>query len=136
MQNQVYTGTPTSRRFALCPTTILAGDPVLIGTEPAVALDNYQSNTGGSTFLMTGSFNLSVYGRTAVSPPTSAALKPGDKVYAAGTLDTVTNVTHTLTLDGNSSNTLFGVIDPSYSAGVTSGAAPDTAAIVQIGGGA
>ena len=38
MKNQVFTGTPTSPRFALCPSTVKAGDMVLIGKEPACAL--------------------------------------------------------------------------------------------------
>ena len=33
---------------------------------------------------------------------TENILKVGDKIYAVGTLDTATNITHTLTLDANS----------------------------------
>ena len=133
MKNQVYTGTPTSRRFALCPTTVKAGDAVLLGSEPAVALDDYNSRVGGTTFLTGGSFNLTVIGQTVASPQTPAALKPGDKVYAAGSLDSTTNVTTGLTLDGATGGVLFGYIDPSYTSGVSSGAT-DTAAIVRLQG--
>ncbi len=133
MKNQYFTGTPTSRRFALCPTTVKAGDAVLLGSEPAVALDDYQANTGGSTFLTGGSFNLTVIGQTVASPQTAAALPPGHKVYAVGSLDSPTNVTTSLVLDGATGGVLFGYIDPSYTSGVTSGAT-DTAAIVRLQG--
>lgn len=133
MKNQVYSGAPTARRFALCPSSIRAGDPVLIGSEPAVALDDYQSITGGTTFLMGGSFTLTVIGRTVVSPQTSAAIKPGSKVYAAGTLDSTTNITYALALDGVTTGVVFGYVDPQYTAGVASGAT-DTAAVVKLAG--
>lgn len=134
MVNQIYTGTPTSRRFALCPTSIVAGQPVLIGKNiPAVALDNYQSNTGGTTFLLGGAFNLPVYGYTTYSPPSNGALLPGKKVYADGGVDdAVTGITYNFLLSGDSAGVLFGEVDPSYTTGVLSGAAPDTAAIVNI----
>jgi len=131
VKTQVYTGTPTSRRFALCPAAIKAGQAVLLGTIPAVALDDYQSNTGGATFLTNGTFALTVVGVTVISPPTNHALNPGDKVYAdGGTLDSTTNVTYNFTLDGATGGVLFGQIDPSYVA-VASGAT-DTAAQVKI----
>lgn len=121
MTNQDKTGTPTSRRFALCPTTVLAGDPVLIGSLPAVALNSFQSITGGAVFDLNGSFFLSVLGATVISPQTGHTLKPGDKVYAdGGTLDATTNVTTGFTLDGNTGATFFGRIDPS-DPGVTTG---------------
>ncbi len=112
MKNQVYTGTPTSRRFALCPTTVKAGDPVFLGTIPAVALDDYSSLTGGTTFLTDGSFDLTVHGATVVSPLTGSAVKPGDKLYASGTLDATTNVTTGLTISKASGDTPFGELDP------------------------
>jgi len=134
MKNQVYTGTPTSRRFALCPSTVKAGDPVLIGIIPAVALDDFQLNTGGTTFLLNGSFNLTVLGATVISPQTGHALKVGDKVYAdGGTLDSTTNITTGFTLDANTSGVLFGEVDPSYQT-IASGVS-DTAAIVKLAGG-
>lgn len=124
MKNQVYTGTPTSPRFCPCPTSIVSGQPVLIGTMPAIALDNYQANEGGTTFYFSGTYNLSVLGSTAVSPISGTAIKVGDPVYADtdGTLDATTNVYYGFTLDANSSTgTLFGNIDPSNGASVSSG---------------
>lgn len=132
MKNQVYTGTPTSRRFAPCPTTILAGDPVLIGDIPAVALNDYQSVTGGTVFLLNGSFTLTVVAVTQISPAVGAAMKPGDNVYAVGTLDSTTNITYDLTLSATTGDTFFGRLDPSGS-GISS-AATDTEAIVILEG--
>ena len=132
MTNQVFTGTPTSRRFVTMPATanILAGQPLLIGKEPFFSLDNYQSNVGGATGLFNGSFTTTVIGQTSESPVVTAAINPGDTLYAIGTKDTATNVTYGLTIDANSSNTPFGHLDPASSvvgAGITL-----TSAIVQI----
>lgn len=134
MKNQVLTGAPTSRRFALCPTTVLAGDAVLLGGIPAVALDNYQSLTGGTTFLLNGTFSLSVTAKSSLSPSVSAVINPGDKVYYdGGTLDATTNVTTGGTIDKNSSTgTLFGNLDPETTA-VSSGTT-STSAWVRING--
>jgi predicted RecA/RadA family phage recombinase len=134
MVNQVLTGTPTSRRFTLCPSTVKAGDPVLIGgVLPAVALDSYQANEGGATFLLGGTFNLPVYGQSVLSPPTNHALAPGALVYAdGGTTDPTTGMITGFSLDANAGGVLFGHIDPQYTAGVLSGLAPDTAAQVLI----
>lgn len=136
MTNQTFTGTPTSRRFAKCPSTVVGGQAVLLGgVIPAVALDSYSSLTGGTTFSLGGSFNLSVFGQTVLSPPTNAAIGPGGKVYAdGGALDATTNVKTGFSLDGNTSGVLFGYVDPEYTAGVLSGLAPDTAAIVLLAG--
>jgi len=133
MKNQVYTGTTTSRRFAKCPSTVKSGDAVFLVDEPAVALDDYSSVTGGTTFLTGGSFNLTVIGQTVASPQTAAALLPGHKVFGIGTTDGTTGVITGLTLDGATGGKLFGYIDPSYTTGVTSGAT-DTAAIVRLAG--
>ena len=133
MTNQDKTGTPTSRRFEYCPTTVLAGDPVLIGTLPGVALNSYQASTGGAVFLLNGSFFLPVTGATQLSPAVNHALKPGDKVFAdGGTLDATTNVTTGFTLDGNTGGTFFGRIDPS-DPGVGSGVTGTPS--VLVGGG-
>lgn len=121
MKNQVYTGTNVSRRFATCPTTVVAGDPVLIGTIPGVALDTYSAATGGTTFLCNGTFNLLVTAATVLSPVTGSAANPGDKIYASGTLDAATNITTGLTLSKVTTGVLFGHIDPTGPA-VTSGA--------------
>jgi predicted RecA/RadA family phage recombinase len=132
MKNQLFTGTPTSARFAACPITVLAGDPVLLGDVPAVALNDYQANTGGATFYTNGTFSLEVIGSSTHSPFTGAAIKPGDKLFASGTLDSLTNVTTDLVITGDSSDPAFGVLDPSYAAGVGSGLT-DTAAAVKLG---
>ena len=137
MVNQTFTGTPTSRRFALCPASIVAGQPVLIGNNiPAVALDNYQANTGGTTFLTTGSFNLPVYGEGS-SPLSGLAIVPGGAVYAQNqTNDAVTGISYNFILTGYSGtgSVLFGYVDPEYTTGVLSGLAPDTAAVVMLAG--
>ncbi len=133
MVNQDKTGTPTSRRFAACPTTVLAGDPVLIGGIPAIALNSFQSITGGAVFDLNGSFFLSVLGSTSVSPISGHALKPGDKVFAdGGTLDSTTNITTGFTLDANTGGTLFGRIDPS-DPGVGSGLTGAPSVIIGLG---
>lgn len=131
MKNQILLGTPTSPRFALCPTTVKAGDPVLLGNVPAVAVDDYQSNEGGTTFYTNGTFALSVFGSTTESPVTGHTIKPGDKLYATGTLDSTTNVTTGLTIDANSNNTPFGQLDPQYQTSVASGQT-DAAAWVRL----
>lgn len=134
MKNQVRTGTPTSREFALCPSTVVGGDAVLIGKLPAVALSSYDANTGGAVFCFNGSFALSVTAKSSLSPSTGAAINPGDKIYAdGGTLDAGTNVTTGFTLDANSSTgVLFGWLAPD--AATISSSATNTSAEVQIGG--
>ena len=124
MKNQKFTGSATSRRFALCPTTVKAGDAVLLGTSataspgtgltPAVALDDYQSLTGGSTFLLNGSFRLSITAESSLSVTTGKAINPGDPVYMFGqTKDSPTNMWTGGTLCAESSDgTLFGYLDP------------------------
>lgn len=113
MKNQKYTGTPTSTRFALCPTTVKAGDPVLLGSIPAVALNDYSALTSGTVFYTNGSFNLSVEAASVLSPVTGAAIHPGDPIYlSGGSLDTGTNVTTGGTLCAVSGGTLFGELDP------------------------
>lgn len=130
MINQIFTGTPTSYRFAKCPTTVKGGDPVLLGTIPAVALNAYSSLTGGAVFYFNGTFALTVIGQSAESPVTTHKISPGDDLYATGTLDSTTNVTTGLTIDANSGNTKFGKLDPNYvavGAGLT-----DTGAFVEL----
>ena len=102
--------------------------PVLIGQEAAVAMDAYDASTGGTTFCLDGDFTLTVIGQSAESPVTNSAIGIGDKIYAVGTLDVATNVTYNLTLDKNSSNTLFGSLQgPAIGSGVTS-----TTAVVRL----
>lgn len=117
MKNQQYTGTSTSRRQVVLPAVASleepnGGVPILVGTMPAVTLDSYQTNVDGATCLFNGSFNLTVVGTSQHSPIVGKALNPGDPVYASGTLDTATNVTHDLLLSGTTGDTFFGHIDP------------------------
>ncbi len=129
MKNQHYTGTPTSRRQVACPTTVLAGDAVLVGTLPAVAMDNYQADVGGATFFFNGSFTLTVIAATVVSPITGSTVNPGDKIYATGTLDSATNVTTGLVLSKATGGVLFGHLDPSDPA-ITSATTSTSANVV------
>ena len=134
MINQYLSGTPTQARFAKCPTSITGGQPVLLGSEPAVALNAYSSLTGGATFYTGGSCLLSVLAATVISPVSGHAINPGDKIYAdTGTLDSATNVTYGFTLDANSSGVLFGYLDPNQQAGITSGQT-NTQAAVRLAG--
>ena len=117
MKNQLYTGTPTSRRQVALPAVAALESPnggvaILVGSMPAVTLDSYQTNVDGATCLFNGSFDLTVVGSSSHSPYTPQALNPGDPVYASGTKDATTNVTYGLLLSGDSSDTLFGHIDP------------------------
>jgi len=128
MLNEIFQDRPANARFFPCPSTVVGGDPVLVGGLPAVALDSYNSRNGGTTFRFTGTYELSVIAATVVSPVTGSAVKPGDKIYATGSLDSTTNVTTGLTLSKASGGTLFG----SYAGtGITS-ASTDTAARVKL----
>ena len=80
MKNQLYTGTPTSPRFVLLPTTVKAGDALLVGVDPCVALDDYQTVSGGATCYFNGSFSLTVVAKSSLSPSTGKAIKPGDPI--------------------------------------------------------
>ena len=128
MKNQTFQGTPTSPRFVTCPTTVKAGDFVLVGAEPACALNDYQSNSGGATFYFSGTFTGTVVGSSSHSPYTPEAINPGDKLYASGTLDAATNVTTGLLISGTTTDTSFGFLDPSGPA-VPSGQTVTSAAI-------
>jgi hypothetical protein len=93
---------------------VTAGQAVLIGKLPSVALDTAASVANGTpTFLFGGSFALSVTAKSSLSPSTGKAINPGDPIYAdGGTLDSASNMTTGFTLDANSSGTLFGYLDP------------------------
>jgi hypothetical protein len=132
VKNQVILSIPGTQRQAKCPTTVKAGDPVLLGKDPAVAINDYESIYGGTTFECTGSYALTVIGRSVESPVTGLAINPGDKIYATGTLDVTTNVTTGLTLDAASGGTFFGTLDPQYQQGVGSNVT-DPAAWVRLG---
>ena len=134
MINQVYTGTPTSRRQVVLPnvaTFNTPGQPILVGTEPGFTLDAYQANFGGCTVLFNGSFSSTIIGRSANSPLVTAAVNPGDPLYySQGPFDATTNVTYGGVLDKNISEVPFGRYDPSQvaiAAGIT-----NTAGVVQI----
>jgi predicted RecA/RadA family phage recombinase len=128
MLNELYQDRPGNAMFFACPSSILAGDLVLIGTLPAVAVDDYNAANGGTTFRFSGTFELTVVAATVVSPITGSAVKPGDHIYATGTTDSATNVVHALTLSKATGGTKVG----SYAGtGITSGAT-DTAAPVKL----
>ncbi len=111
------------------------GTPLLVGSLPCVTLDGNQFAVGAPSVvcLFGGSFDLSVIGQTAESPQTTHAIKPGDKLYAVGTLDSATNVTYGLTIDANSGNTFFGYLDP-QSPGISAGATDANASVLLTNG--
>lgn len=118
--NQTKYGTPQARRWYACPTAVTSGMPVLIGTLAGVALDAYDSSTGGTTFELTGDYNLTVIAQSTQSPVSGLQLNPGDELFASGTLDAPTNITYNLTIDKTRGNTPFGNWDgPVVSFGVT-----------------
>lgn len=138
MINQLFTGTPTSRRFVTLPAAqaavLISGNPIMIGDLGCVLLDTYQSNTGGATALFGGSFLLTVIAASdEASPPTGAAILPGDKVWASGTLDATTNVLYSLTLNKDTSKKLFGYLDPQQTK-ITSGTTNTQAGVLLANG--
>lgn len=128
--NQLYTGTPTSRRQVSFPSSIKSGDPILVGLSPAVTLDSYQSNVGGATCEFGGSFVLTVVGQSG-SPLTGHAINPGDKLYAeGGSFDTATNVRYGFTINADATNGIFfGYLDPT-GPGILSGVTSTTANVL------
>lgn len=115
MLNELRNDRPGDANFFLCPTTVLAGDAVLIGARPAIALDSYSAASGGTVFRFAGTYNLTVVAATVLSPLTGTAIKQGQKIYADtnGTLDSATNVYYGFTLDAATGGTLFGALDQS-----------------------
>lgn len=96
----------------------ISGDPLMIGASSGgrlavVAETSYTppgslTPTGNITVKDVGVFFLTVTAKTSLSPSTSAALKPGDRVFAdGGTLDTTTGILYGFTLDGNSSTGVY-----------------------------
>ena len=85
--------------------------PVLIGSIAAVAMDAYDSSTGGTTFCLDGSYSLTVIAQSQQSPVSGLKVNPGDELFANGTLDTTTNVTYDLTIDKTRGNCPFGNLD-------------------------
>jgi hypothetical protein len=108
MTNEVYQDRPDNAEWFPCPSGVTSGMPVLIGYRPAVALDAYDSNRGGTTFRFTGTFSLTVTGQSQQSPNTPQQVNPGDRLYCNGTLDATTNVTYNLTIDKTRGNIPFG----------------------------
>lgn len=117
--NQTKYGIQTTRRWFPCPVTVTSGMPVLIGTLAGVALDAYDSSLGGTTFELSGSYNLTVIGESAASPVVNSAVKPGDELYAHGTYDSVTNCLTALTLDKNIDGIPFGSAEGAVGSGLT-----------------
>lgn len=111
--NQVYSGTPSSRRQITTPTNVTSGECLLKGAMPCVTLDSYQANIGGMTAFFNGTFALSVTAKSSLSPSVDKAINPGDPIYAdGGSTDTPTNVTSGFTLDANTGGVLIGYLDP------------------------
>ena len=130
MRNEVFQERASNARFYACPSTIVGGDPVLINGLPAVALESYNATRGGAVFRFSGTFALTVIAATVVSPITGSAVLQGDDIYATGTTDSETNITHTLTLSkASGGGTKFGTYDSPT--GITSGST-DTAARVRL----
>lgn len=127
--NQTKYGVPQMRRFYPCPSAVTSGMPVCIGTLAGVALDAYDSVLLGTTFELSGSYNLTVIAESAASPVVNSAVKPGDELYAHGTLDSATNVLYNLTIDKNIDGIPFG----SAEAAITSGATAVISVRLKIG---
>ena len=129
MINQVKIGVPENNRWFPCPSDVTSGMPVLIGSIAAVAMDDYDSSTGGTTFCLDGSYSLTVIAQSQQSPVSGLKVNPGDELFANGTLDTTTNVTYNLTIDKTRGNCPFGNLDQNAAilAGVT-----NTAAVVRL----
>ena len=106
--NTAKQGTPQNNRWYACPSGVTSGMAVLIGTQAAVALDAYDSSTGGTTFQLDGSYFLTVIAQSQQSPLSGLQINPGDELYANGTLDTTTGVTYSLTIDKTRGNCPFG----------------------------
>ena len=129
MTNQVKIGVPQNNRWAPCPAAVTSGMPVLIGTLAAVAMDAYDSSTGGTTFCLDGDYTLTVIAQSAQSPVSGLQINEGDELFASGTLDSTTNITYNLTIDKTRGNCPFGNYTGTAPvlAGVT-----NTAAIVRL----
>lgn len=106
--NQIKIGVPQNNRWAACPSAVTSGMPVLIGTLAAVAMDAYDSSTGGTTFYLDGDYALTVIAQSSQSPVSGLQVNEGDELFASGTLDTATNITYNLTIDKTRGNCPFG----------------------------
>ncbi len=106
--NQLKIGVPQYNRWYSCPSAVTSGMPVLIGTMAAVAMDAYDSSTGGTTFCLDGSYALTVIAQSTQSPVSGLQVNPGDELFASGTLDSGTGITYNLTIDKTRGNCPFG----------------------------
>lgn len=129
MINQIKIGVPQNNRWFPCPSAVTSGMPVIIGGLAAVAMDAYDSSTGGTTFCLDGSYALTVIAQSTKSPVSGLQINPGDELFASGTLDATTNVTYNLTIDVTRGNIPFGNLDQNTPilSGVT-----NTSAIVRL----
>ena len=132
MTNQTKMDTLSTRRFAKCPSTIASGDPVLLGTIAAVALDSYDSILGGTTFCTDGSYALAVTAASTQSPVSGLAIAPNAELYATGSYDATTGVTHGLTIDLTRGGTPFG--NAEVEAAVTAGTTSTISVRLKVGG--
>lgn len=106
--NTYKMGTNQNVRWYPCPAGVTSGMPVLIGTMAAVAVDAYDSSTGGTDFWFDGSYFLTTIGQSTVSPAANIQINPGDELYAQGTYDPTTGVTYNMTIDVTNGNCPFG----------------------------
>jgi hypothetical protein len=96
------------------PTSVVSGQPLLVGTLAVVATETYLPPTGINpsgqvNCALKGAFFLTCTAQSLLSPATNVAINQGDKLYAdGGTLDSTTNVTYNFTLDKNTGGVLFG----------------------------
>lgn len=108
----------------LVPAACTVGMPVLVGTLAGVIVALQPIPTPlvpVSATIDTGRdcYNLTVIGQSSQSPVSGFAVKPGDELFASGTLDTATNVTYNLTIDKTRGNTPFGNALGSVASGAT-----------------
>lgn len=126
MLNQLYPDGDSIQLAA--PAAVTKGMPVLIGTTPAVALDDYNSVTGRCTFLLEGIYTFTVVARSIASPVSGLAIKTGEELFATGgTLDATTNITTGIEINKTRGGVPFGMYlgdMPGILSGVTDTAAP------------
>ena len=124
--NTYKQGSVYNNRWFPCPSGVTSGMPVLIGTLAAVAMDAYDSSTGGTTFQTDGSYFLSVQANSQQSPVAGVAVNPGDELYCNGTYDSTTGITYNLTIDKTRGNIPFGNYEgiTQIAAGATQSNAP------------
>jgi predicted RecA/RadA family phage recombinase len=127
MLNEIRQDRAGDARFYKCPSTVKAGDLVLIGALPGVAVDDYSIKSLGTTFRIAGTFALTVIAATVVSPITGSTVNQGDVIYGTGTYDSLTNCTTDLTLSKATGGTSVGTYDDPTP--ITSGSTSTSAAV-------